>query len=61
MNIFYLFKILLSFIIEFQLCFKKGSIITVTQNDDGTWWEGTFDDNTGWFPANYVRPYKQTG
>lgn len=44
-----------------ELCFKKGSIITVTQSDDETWWEGTLDGNTGWFPANYVRPYKSTG
>uniref|UniRef100_A0A6A7GA09 Rho guanine nucleotide exchange factor 7-like n=2 Tax=Hirondellea gigas TaxID=1518452 RepID=A0A6A7GA09_9CRUS len=44
-----------------ELCFKKGSIITLTQKDDDTWWEGTYDGNTGWFPANYVRPYKPSG
>lgn len=44
-----------------ELCFKKGSVITVTQNDDETWWEGTLDGNTGWFPANYVRPCKSPG
>ncbi|KAA0197676.1 hypothetical protein HAZT_HAZT003713 [Hyalella azteca] len=40
-----------------ELNFKKGAIITVTQNDDETWWEGTYDGTTGWFPANYVRPF----
>lgn len=44
-----------------QLQFKKGAIITVTQNEDETWWEGTYHDVTGWFPANYVRPYSPPG
>ncbi|ENN71036.1 hypothetical protein YQE_12247, partial [Dendroctonus ponderosae] len=43
----------------FQLCFKKGDVITVTQKDDG-WWEGTFDGKTGWFPSNYVKECKAT-
>lgn len=34
--------------------FKKGDIITVTQKEDGGWWEGTLDSRTGWFPSNYV-------
>ena len=38
----------------FQLKFKKGDIITVTQKEDGGWWEGTLDGRTGWFPSNYV-------
>jgi len=33
----------------------------VTQSDDDTWWEGTLEGNTGWFPANYVRPIKNKG
>ena len=37
-----------------QLKFKKGDIITVTQKEDGGWWEGTLDSRTGWFPSNYV-------
>ncbi|XP_014292931.1 rho guanine nucleotide exchange factor 7 isoform X1 [Halyomorpha halys] len=41
-----------------ELCFKKGDIITVTQLDDGGWWEGTLDEKTGWFPSNYVKEYK---
>lgn len=41
----------------FQLCFKKGDLITVTQKDDG-WWEGTLDGKTGWFPSNYVKECK---
>lgn len=39
---------------HFQLKFKKGDIITVTQKEDGGWWEGTLDGRTGWFPSNYV-------
>ena len=34
--------------------FKKGDIITITQKEDGGWWEGTLDGKTGWFPSNYV-------
>ncbi|KAJ1530581.1 hypothetical protein ONE63_005464 [Megalurothrips usitatus] len=43
-----------------ELCFKKGDIITVTQNEEGGWWEGTLatTDKTGWFPSNYVKEYK---
>lgn len=43
-----------------ELCFKKGDIITVTQREDGGWWEGTLNDKTGWFPSNYVTEYKGT-
>ncbi|XP_060821928.1 rho guanine nucleotide exchange factor 7 [Bombus pascuorum] len=38
-----------------ELCFKKGDVITITQIDDGGWWEGTLHDKTGWFPSNYVK------
>ncbi|XP_037904552.1 uncharacterized protein LOC119647598 isoform X1 [Hermetia illucens] len=41
-----------------ELCFKKGDIITVTQREEGGWWEGTLGDKTGWFPSNYVKEYK---
>lgn len=41
-----------------ELCFKKGDIITVTQREEGGWWEGTLNDTTGWFPSNYVKEYK---
>ncbi|KAL7298117.1 hypothetical protein TKK_0009121 [Trichogramma kaykai] len=41
-----------------ELCFKKGDIITITQLEDGGWWEGTLNDKTGWFPCNYVQEYK---
>jgi len=37
-----------------ELKFKKGDIITITQKEDGGWWEGTLDGRTGWFPSNYV-------
>ncbi|XP_068140640.1 rho guanine nucleotide exchange factor 7 isoform X2 [Drosophila tropicalis] len=40
-----------------ELCFKKGDLITVTQREDGGWWEGTLNDKTGWFPSNYVNEY----
>jgi Rho guanine nucleotide exchange factor 7 len=41
-----------------ELCFKKGDVITVTQKEEGGWWEGTLEDKTGWFPSNYVKEYK---
>ncbi|XP_037957338.1 rho guanine nucleotide exchange factor 7 isoform X2 [Teleopsis dalmanni] len=41
-----------------ELCFKKGDLITVTQREEGGWWEGTLNDKTGWFPSNYVIEYK---
>ncbi|KPU73424.1 uncharacterized protein Dana_GF14535, isoform B [Drosophila ananassae] len=41
-----------------ELCFQKGDIITVTQREDGGWWEGTLNDKTGWFPSNYVNECK---
>lgn len=30
-------------------------MITLTQKEDGGWWEGTLDGKTGWFPSNYVQ------
>ncbi|XP_062865362.1 rho guanine nucleotide exchange factor 7b [Trichomycterus rosablanca] len=41
-----------------ELCFNKGDIIQVMRQEDGGWWEGTFDGKTGWFPSNYVREVK---
>ncbi|XP_018407269.1 PREDICTED: rho guanine nucleotide exchange factor 7 isoform X2 [Cyphomyrmex costatus] len=41
-----------------ELCFKKGDVITITQADDESWWEGTLHDKTGWFPSNYVKEYR---
>ena len=38
-----------------ELNFKKGAVITLTQKEDGGWWEGTLDGKTGWFPSNYVK------
>uniref|UniRef100_A0A915JZH8 Rho guanine nucleotide exchange factor 7 n=1 Tax=Romanomermis culicivorax TaxID=13658 RepID=A0A915JZH8_ROMCU len=37
-----------------QLCFKRGDVITLTQNPDEGWWEGTLNEKTGWFPSGYV-------
>lgn len=41
-----------------ELNFDKGDVITVTQREDGGWWEGTLGEMTGWFPSNYVKEYK---
>ncbi|XP_015519561.1 rho guanine nucleotide exchange factor 7 isoform X1 [Neodiprion virginianus] len=43
-----------------ELCFRKGDVITITQMDDGGWWEGTLSDKTGWFPSNYVKEQKNS-
>uniref|UniRef100_A0A8B9LVS6 Rho guanine nucleotide exchange factor (GEF) 7b n=1 Tax=Astyanax mexicanus TaxID=7994 RepID=A0A8B9LVS6_ASTMX len=43
---------------EDELCFNKGDIIQVTRQEDGGWWEGTFNGRTGWFPSNYVKEVK---
>ena len=39
------------------MSFKKGDLITVTQKEEGGWWEGTSHESgkTGWFPSNYVK------
>ncbi|XP_057375913.1 rho guanine nucleotide exchange factor 7-like [Daphnia carinata] len=44
-----------------ELNFKKGDIITITQKEEGGWWEGTFEGKTGWFPSNYVKDIGLTG
>lgn len=36
-------------------------MITVTQQLDGGWWEGTLGDNTAWFPSNYVTIVEEHG
>lgn len=41
-----------------ELQFNKGDLITVTQKEEGGWWEGTLSERTGWFPSNYVKEYK---
>ncbi|VDM55176.1 unnamed protein product [Angiostrongylus costaricensis] len=37
-----------------ELTFFKNDMITVTQQVEGGWWEGTINGKTGWFPANYA-------
>jgi len=37
-----------------DLTFNKGDIITIVK-EDGEWWTGTKDGQTGTFPANYVK------
>lgn len=43
---------------EDELSFSKGDIISVSRQEDGGWWEGSFNGNSGWFPSNYVRELK---
>ena len=38
--------------------FNKGDVITITQAEEGGWWEGTLGEKTGWFPSNYVKDMK---
>lgn len=40
---------------EDELSFSKGDIISVNRQEEGGWWEGSFNGKTGWFPSNYVR------
>ncbi|CAA94159.2 SH3 domain-containing protein [Caenorhabditis elegans] len=37
-----------------ELSFDKDDIITITQQQEGGWWEGTHEGVTGWFPCAYV-------
>ncbi|KAK1876416.1 Rho guanine nucleotide exchange factor 7 [Dissostichus eleginoides] len=43
---------------EDELSFSKGDIVTVIRQDDGGWWEGSCNGQSGWFPSNYVRELK---
>ena len=47
----------LAFFRQLQLSFKRDDLITVTQIEEGGWWEGTSHESgkTGWFPSNYVK------
>lgn len=46
---------------EDELSFSKGDIISVSRQEDGGWWEGSFNGKSGWFPSNYVRELKGSG
>lgn len=38
-----------------ELSFVADDIIVITQSsEDETWFEGTLNGRTGWFPSNYV-------
>ncbi|TKR82920.1 hypothetical protein L596_016591 [Steinernema carpocapsae] len=37
-----------------ELTFAKNDVITITQQLDGGWWEGTLNGMTGWFPSNHA-------
>ncbi|XP_037326789.2 rho guanine nucleotide exchange factor 7b isoform X2 [Pungitius pungitius] len=43
---------------EDELSFSKGDIISVSRQEEGGWWEGSFNGSSGWFPSNYVRELK---
>ncbi|XP_059184172.1 rho guanine nucleotide exchange factor 7b isoform X2 [Centropristis striata] len=43
---------------EDELSFSKGDIISVSRQEEGGWWEGSINGNSGWFPSNYVRELK---
>uniref|UniRef100_A0A8C3G7M1 Osteoclast-stimulating factor 1 n=1 Tax=Cyclopterus lumpus TaxID=8103 RepID=A0A8C3G7M1_CYCLU len=43
---------------EDELSFSKGDIVSVSRQEDGGWWEGSVNGNSGWFPSNYVRELK---
>lgn len=40
-----------------ELAFRRGEIITVTDQTDKNWWEGEIGSRRGYFPATYVVPY----
>lgn len=46
---------------EDELSFSKGDIISVSRQEEGGWWEGSFNGKSGWFPSNYVRELKGSG
>lgn len=37
-----------------ELSFGEGDTIYVLVKDESGWWQGTANDQTGWFPANFV-------
>lgn len=45
----------------FELTFCKNDIITITQQIEGGWWEGTINGKTGWFPSNYASIITEKG
>jgi hypothetical protein len=38
-----------------ELSFKVGDLISVNKVIDGGWWEGTCNNQSGWFPGNHVQ------
>ncbi|XP_076043352.1 growth factor receptor-bound protein 2-like isoform X2 [Oratosquilla oratoria] len=42
---------------EGELAFKRGDVITVTDQSDQHWWRGEVNDRRGLFPATYVAHY----
>ncbi|KAI7902151.1 uncharacterized protein BX663DRAFT_436127 [Cokeromyces recurvatus] len=42
-----------------ELNLNQGDIIIVTKKDDGGWWEGSLNGQSGIFPSNYVGPYTE--
>ena len=42
---------------EGELEFKRGDVITVSDQSDSHWWTGEIGNRRGYFPATYVTPY----
>eukprot|EP01135_Chromosphaera_perkinsii_P006897 Nk52_evm52s621 gene=Nk52_evmTU52s621 len=39
---------------EDEITLNEGDVLTVLDRNEEGWWEGSIDNRTGWFPANYV-------
>lgn len=39
-----------------HLQLKQGDLVRVHRKEAAGWWRGTVEDQTGWFPSNYVQP-----
>ncbi|CAG0899676.1 unnamed protein product [Cyprideis torosa] len=42
---------------EGELEFRRGDVITVSDQSDNHWWTGEIGNRRGYFPATYVTPY----
>jgi len=37
-----------------ELPFNEGDIISITQKENGGWWQGVLNGTVGWFPKSFV-------